>query len=254
MNKQHHFHRAPTTGTLKQYRMTKLGNKPTADEIIAHFRDYSFVTDRMHGRSTVLVLQSTQKHLRWLVGSGGWRRIERELHVSLSITPDYDLVARAKPISDDYAFYDVHVDVFGDGPNVPTEIVEINTASGIPRHRRIIPRDFFNEAKTLKCYGRLSCIIHDGFDRAKRTCPTSLTIDETNDAFLVVQDIEDGSLYVANYPVRYKGKAYPVRVDYNSDEPYPMYMKIGEDEVYVFTASGTLTRDFVRSLEAIEAD
>lgn len=31
-----------------------------------------------------------------------------------------------------------------------------------PEYQRVIPRDLFNEAKLLKCLGRLSLFIHDG--------------------------------------------------------------------------------------------
>ncbi len=63
-------------------------------------------------------------------------------------------------------------------------------------YQRVIPRDFFNESKLLKCMGFLALKIHE--------CKIPNNIDikiEENDEPFDIQLTVDGSLTIINYPV-----------------------------------------------------
>lgn len=108
---------------------------------------------------------------------------------------------------------------------------------------RIIPRDFFNEANLLKCYGQIylnlekmgleDCLFH------------------TDDGpFDVIQDKADGSTYLLNVHLIVRGRSVPLRRPLNSRDPYPLYAYIGEEDepIEVFNDDGSFTEDMVHFL------
>lgn len=58
-------------------------------------------------------------------------------------------------------------------------------------YKRVLPRDAFNDANLLKCIGRLTMLIEDGF------IPW-LSYEYDGEAFNIHKDDSDGSIYVAN--------------------------------------------------------
>lgn len=94
---------------------------------------------------------------------------------------------------------------------------------------RVIPRDFFNEAKLLKCLGRLELLILDR--------KLSLTSEYDGEAFTVLQDI-DGDLRVANYHVSYCGEELDLFTPLNSRERWPLRALYRGEEYCLFDEKG----------------
>lgn len=107
-------------------------------------------------------------------------------------------------------------------------------------YTRVLPRDLFNEAKCLKCYGRLCLLIHDNMCEAWFEHDT-----RPNAGFEVDQDQYDGSFFVANLRFYSKsGNLLRVSTALNSREPYPMTLATEDDEFSVFEPNGDLTDEF----------
>ncbi len=105
--------------------------------------------------------------------------------------------------------------------------------------QRVIPRDFFNEAKLLKCYGVLALAIH------KSALPTKvkISIEESGEPFDIV--MADGyGLTVKNYPITVNGEIILFYTTYNSKDNFPFYCQVNGEEVEVFDNLGDFTMDF----------
>lgn len=106
-------------------------------------------------------------------------------------------------------------------------------------HYRVIPRDFFNEAKLLKCLGRLELYInHDG--------PNTLGLksDFDNEPFKIVQDPMTGNLSVENYKVFLDGEEIYLFTNYNSKDTYPLIGLYKGEEYYIFSEQGEFMPNF----------
>jgi hypothetical protein len=97
-----------------------------------------------------------------------------------------------------------------------------------PDYIRVIPRDLFNEAKLLKCVGRLCLLIHDG----ATPFPMEIAL------------MDEGALTITNLVVIVNGEAYRVKTTYNSKAAYPLFMEVDGDEVEVFTEHGDFSDEF----------
>lgn len=106
-------------------------------------------------------------------------------------------------------------------------------------YTRVIPRDLFNEAKLLKCYGQLALHIHNG------DCPPGLLIEHTN-TWRVDQHPDCGGLYFSfGMIVSAGGMRLDLRTTYNSKLAYPLLCTDTKDGVfYVFTDDGVFTSEF----------
>jgi hypothetical protein len=109
---------------------------------------------------------------------------------------------------------------------------------------RVIPRDLFNEANLLKCYGQLWLKLEGRLN-------DSLTFDfEDFDGrpFEIEQRQADGTTYIANVTLFSDGRRVSLHRPLNSREPWPLYAIHPEDddEVAVFTDDGELTDEFSR--------
>lgn len=83
---------------------------------------------------------------------------------------------------------------------------------------RVIPRDFFNESKLLKCLGRFQLLIHD------RGCKGyNFKVIFHGEPFSIKQNDHDGSLFVENYCVMLDGERLDLFSHYNSKESYPLF-------------------------------
>lgn len=104
---------------------------------------------------------------------------------------------------------------------------------------RVIPRDFFNEAKLLKCMGQLSLKILD----YQLPEGLNITIHESGDPFNICLS-EDGSLFVSNYPIMVNGSQVFFKTAYNSKSPFPFYAEIDYCDILVFDEAGNFTSNF----------
>jgi hypothetical protein len=110
-------------------------------------------------------------------------------------------------------------------------------------YRREIPRDLFNEASLLKCYGRIYInletanlphveLVHDGA------------------AFDIQQDFGSGNLYVANVQLKVNGKACRLSRPLNSRETWPLYLvDDNDDEIDVFAEDGSFSSEMLAFLQ-----
>lgn len=109
-------------------------------------------------------------------------------------------------------------------------------------YARVIPRDLFNEASLLKCLGRLF-LCTEGLEGVELGEP------EGEEPFAVEQDPADGSLSVANVPLRVRGVPFRLFRPLNSREPWPLWCEspfaCDEEEVQVFDAEGNLSAAFL---------
>ena len=105
---------------------------------------------------------------------------------------------------------------------------------------RVIPRDLFNEASLLKCYGQLylnlenirleSCLEHEGDD------------------FEIVQRREDGSLTILNVSLFVREDKIPLGRPLNARTAYPLWACTEEDDIAVFNEDGTFTSEMISLL------
>lgn len=111
-------------------------------------------------------------------------------------------------------------------------------------YQRILPRDLFNEAKLLKCLGRLALLIHNELCELQFVHVTQDWQD-----FRIYKDFSDGSIYCDNLlffaPGRKRVKVY---LPENNREPYPLLCRFdgSEEELAVFNDDGSLSDDFQR--------
>lgn len=106
-------------------------------------------------------------------------------------------------------------------------------------YSRVVPRDLFNEAKLLKCFGQLVLLIHDGL------APKCLEVDEGEGDWEVYQRQDDGGLFLEGLKIQVKSTQLELYTMYNSKESYPLLCMTDEDEIEVFYKDGTLTDDFI---------
>jgi len=107
-------------------------------------------------------------------------------------------------------------------------------------HRRVVPRDFFNEAKLLKCMGFLALRILDN------QLPEGINIEisEPGEPFEIGM-LQDGSLFVVNYPVTVNGEEVFMKTTYNSKDNFPMYCEIDYNDYLVFDEKGNFSQEFI---------
>lgn len=119
-------------------------------------------------------------------------------------------------------------------------------------YNRVIPRDFFNEAKLLKCLGRLSLLILDN----RNGLAQYLEDDFDNEPFQIEQT-QDGDIYVVNYHVFLKGTENELELTtpLNSKLNYPLMFGLGKIYVaeFVFDDDGNPTKEFMRFVKAYGA-
>jgi hypothetical protein len=115
-------------------------------------------------------------------------------------------------------------------------------------YMRVIPRDLFNEAKLLKCMGRL-VIEAERHQRA-----IQIEFEETaTPGFQIEQCEDDGNLYISNIIVTINGKPYFCYTTYNSKTNFPLYVDDIADadfeSVRVFDETGEFTQEFKHLIE-----
>lgn len=108
------------------------------------------------------------------------------------------------------------------------------------QYSRVIPRDFFNEAKLLKCMGFLALYI------LERKVPFQMKIKESGEPFEIIRNDEHDMLIVQNYEVYIKGEVYEVGTLYNSKDNFPLYAIIDDEEVKVLDEGGKFTEEFMK--------
>lgn len=103
---------------------------------------------------------------------------------------------------------------------------------------RVTPRDFFNEAKLLKCMGRLCLLIHD------ELTPVKMTRSENGEPFNIALTMDE-FLIVTNTHIAINGTVCRFKTAYNSKENYPFYVEHEEIEYLVFDEQGEFHKEFI---------
>jgi hypothetical protein len=109
-------------------------------------------------------------------------------------------------------------------------------------YRRVIPRDLFNEADLLKCYGRLWLCL----DNLARGHAAQLGDDDGDHdgAPFRIEQGASGDITVANVPFKIHGNDWRLTRPLNSREPWPLYAENDDECVSVFTGDGELSAEF----------
>lgn len=108
----------------------------------------------------------------------------------------------------------------------------------IVKYQRVLPRDLFNEAKLLKCVGRLTLLIED------RAAFEGLEFDHDGSPFEIKLLIE-GSLFIENIKFTLKGHKLLFKTTYNSQSNYPLFCEWKDESCRVFDEGGQFSEDFV---------
>ena len=112
-----------------------------------------------------------------------------------------------------------------------------------PNYTRILPRDLFNEAKLLKCLGKITLDMHDQLEPVY----PHLTIAHDSGPFQV-HLLDDGHLMVNNLHFRYRGAPILFKTAYNSKRNWPLLMEADGEEYTVFKDDGSYDEDFINFL------
>lgn len=110
-------------------------------------------------------------------------------------------------------------------------------------YSRVLPRDLFNEAKLLKCLGKLCLHIHDG-----NKALTGLKFEYDDTFFMICQNEQDASLAVSSIKFKIGEKQLYFYTKYNSREDWPLFASFNDDnsdEVNVFDLFGNLDEGFI---------
>lgn len=113
------------------------------------------------------------------------------------------------------------------------------------KYTRVIPRDLFNEAKLLKCIGRLCLLIHD------HTTPVKMRFTHKGGAFKIGQFDFDGSLTVTNVRIWIKDDSFTFKTRYNSKWNYPLCVWVDDTDLDVFDDHGEFTPEFIELCESL---
>lgn len=113
-------------------------------------------------------------------------------------------------------------------------------------YKRVIPRDFFNESKLLKCLGKLSIAVLD-----RKLGPIDIEDDLDPDKGFKIEQSVDGEIFCSNYKfIVHKDNNDYSLVFYtplNSREDFPLYCHGLE----VLDGKGNPTKDFKEFLKEL---
>lgn len=113
---------------------------------------------------------------------------------------------------------------------------------------RVIPRDLFNEANLLKCYGRI-------YINLEVLNFPEVSLVHAGDAFDIRQDESSGDLYVENVRLMVRGEPCRLQRRLNSRQPWPLYLIEEDDEEWpVFNDDGSFSDEMMALLRGEESD
>lgn len=107
---------------------------------------------------------------------------------------------------------------------------------------RVIPRDLFNEANLLKCYGQI-------YLNLERLGYQDCLIGGDNDEPFTVCSNDDGETWLDNVQLWVRGGALTLKRPLNSRRSYPLYAFPDDDtQIEVFEDSGAFTGEMIEFL------
>lgn len=107
-------------------------------------------------------------------------------------------------------------------------------------YTRVVPRDFFNESKLLKCLGKFEICVID------KMCDGLPIVTDMNgsQSFNIQQDPTDGSLYCSNYRATLGDEEIWLCIPYNSKDEWPLLARFRGEEYCVFDKQGKFMPNF----------
>ncbi len=118
----------------------------------------------------------------------------------------------------------------------------INIINESSSYQRVIPRDLFNEANLLKCYGQ----IYLNLEKMN----VDAQLKHSGDAFQIVQDGGDGSLSIANIAFMVRGEQLNIQRPMNSRRSFHLIIVTDDwEEMEMFEENGAFTPDMIALLE-----
>lgn len=107
-------------------------------------------------------------------------------------------------------------------------------------YTRVIPRDLFNEANLLKCYGQIYLLLERMADHKAEL------VQEDDGSFQIEQDQNSGALSIENITLRVHGKLWRLMRPLNSRAPWPLWLEHIDpaadfEPIQVFTDDGNFT-------------
>lgn len=108
-------------------------------------------------------------------------------------------------------------------------------------YTRVIPRDFFNESKLLKCLGHLFI---QG-ESSTRPHGIKIVIEENGQPFEIEKDESSGDIYISNYKTYVNGHFVRLATNLNSKHNYPLNCTYDNAEYAVFTDEGEFDSEFI---------
>ena len=101
-------------------------------------------------------------------------------------------------------------------------------------YTRVNPRDLFNEAKLLKCIGKVALLIHEGGIQG-----LTMEHEDPENGYNIHQNTLDGSIEVQNLLFADKnGETVAFRTPLNSKYQWPLLMEYRGEEYYAFSEKG----------------
>ena len=113
-------------------------------------------------------------------------------------------------------------------------------------YQRVLPRDLFNEAKLLKCMGRLLLLMHD------EQTPCKMGYDVMYDEPFKIDLLDEGSLTISNLQISMNGKLILFKTTYNSKAEYPLFAQHDLVDYEVFDEQGEFTEEFIGLAKELE--
>jgi hypothetical protein len=111
---------------------------------------------------------------------------------------------------------------------------------GLSDYQRVIPRDLFNEGNLLTCLGRLWIKLE-----AMNDPRVSLSfVDEGGAGFDIEQDQGDGSISCPTVRLMVACEDVHLFRPLNARAPWPLWARMGDDDVRVFDEAGELSSEF----------
>jgi hypothetical protein len=110
-------------------------------------------------------------------------------------------------------------------------------------YRREIPRDLFNEANLLKCYGRI-------YVNLETAGVPDAELVYSGGAFDVQQDLSTGNLFLANVKLKVRGRECRLSRVLNSQRSWPLLLILdNDDEFDVFSDDGSFSPEMMEFLQ-----
>lgn len=124
-------------------------------------------------------------------------------------------------------------------------------------YQRVIPRDLFNEANLLKCYGQLALLIHDYKFPTNPRLELEPTLnvndwgDETQDSSFRIEQDDDGGLCIVNLNLYVNDRLCSLRRPLNARQSFPLYLSLFEwdEPILVFNDDGTFSAEMKKFLD-----